>query len=259
MLLPERVVLRTPMPKTLERKNAIKLTLRLISVLMVEFAWATRLFVPDVHSRTRTCCLVWPCCTLPTRQLDFVESLLRLEAKGSHARLLADIAGKLLEEVRVRRRSDIFAAPASLLVLRFGDNKHLRILRRCFQETSKGIPPRAIRATAIVYASYGREEFHRVRRTAAVHLTNPFGLLVRLVLRISKFTQVPDRYKARLIFRRDSVSGRDYLDMRVLLAARLLSLNKRKSVRLWLKTWTGGMKKRNLSAFDKQLLTRLLP
>ena len=109
-----------------------------------------------------------------------------------------------------------------------------------------------------MYASYGREEFHRVRRTAAVLLTNPLALLVRLVLRISKFTEVPDRYKARLIVRRDSVSGREYLDMRVLLAARLLTLNKRKSVRTWLKSWKDSMRKRNVSAFDKNLLARLL-
>jgi hypothetical protein len=121
-----------------------------------------------------------------------------------------------------------------------------------------GIPSQAIRATAIVYASYGNEEFHRVRRTAAVLLTNPLALLVRLVLRISKFTEVPNRYKARLIVRHDSVSGREYLDMRVLLAARLLTLNKRKSVRTWLKSWKDSMRKRNVSAFDKNLLARLL-
>ena len=190
--------------------------------------------------------------------LVFFESLLKLEARGPSAILLARTAEKLLKGVRTRQRATLFAAPASLLVLRFGDRRHLSILRRCFQDAGKGIPSQAIRATAIVYASYGREEFHRVRRTAAVLLTNPLALLVRLVLRISKFTEVPDRYKARLIVRRDSVSGREYLDMRVLLAARLLTLNKRKNVRTWLKNWKDSKRKRNVSAFDKNLLARLL-
>ncbi len=133
------------------------------------------------------------------------------------------------------------------------------ILRRCFQKTSKGIPSDAIRATAVVYASYGRTEFSRVRRAAAVLLVNPLALLVRLVLRISKLAQVPNRYKARLIVRNDSVSGRKYLDMRVLLAARLLALNKRKSVQIWLKNWKTAVKKQGISAFDTNLIGRLLP
>jgi len=110
-----------------------------------------------------------------------------------------------------------------------------------------------------VYASYGRTEFSRVRRAAAVLLVNPLALLVRLVLRISKLAQVPNRYKARLIVRNDSVSGRKYLDMRVLLAARLLALNKRKSVQIWLKNWKTAVKKQGISAFDTNLIGRLLP
>ncbi len=191
--------------------------------------------------------------------LVFVESLLRLEVKGKRARLLARRAERLLDDICARKRPPQFAAPASLLVLRFGDRSHRSILGRCFERANKGIPSQAIRAAAIVYASYGRNEFHHVRRTAGVLLTNPLALLVRLVLRICEFTDVPDRYKARLVVRHDSVSGREYLDMRVLLAACLLALNKKKGVHTWLKAWTDNARKRRISAFDKHLLAHLLP
>lgn len=190
--------------------------------------------------------------------LVFFESLLRLETSGSKARLLLRMAEPALSDIRARKRTALFAAPACLLILRFGDRRHLSILRRCFQENSGRMPSQAIRSTAIVYASYGKEEFGRVRRAAAVLLLNPLATLVRLVLRISKLSQVPDRYKARLIVRRDSVKGRQYLDMRVLLAARLLALNRKNAVRSWLKSWVHGVKKQPVSPFDKRLLDRLL-
>jgi len=191
--------------------------------------------------------------------LVFVESLLRLETKGARAKMLVRTAERLLNAVNTKQRTALLAAPATLLVLRFGNRSHLPILRRCFQKTTKGIPYDAIRATAIVYASYGRTEFYPVRKAAAVLLVNPLALLVRLVLRISKLPQVPARYKARLIVRNDSVRGRKYLDMRVLLAARLLALNKRKNVQIWLKAWKNAAKSQGISAFDKNLIDRLLP
>ena len=62
--------------------------------------------------------------------LVFFESLLRLEARGPSAILLARTAERLLKGVRSRQLATLFAAPASLLVLRFGDHRHLSILRR---------------------------------------------------------------------------------------------------------------------------------
>lgn len=191
--------------------------------------------------------------------LVLIESLLRLEASGANARSILRSAETVIGEISRRKRTALFAAPACLLILRFGDRRQISILRRCFQEDRKGMPSQAIRAAAIVHASYGREEFHRVRRAAAVLLLNPLASMVRLVLRILKLAEVPERYKARLQVRRDSVSGRRYLDMRILLAARLLGLNRRKAVRSWLKSWVDTVKKQGISAFDKRLTGRLLP
>jgi len=97
-----------------------------------------------------------------------------------------------------------------------------------------------------------------VRRSAASLLLNPLGLMVRLVLKIMRFTEVPDRYKVRLNARWDPVSNKYYLDMRMLLAARLLALNRKKAVKLWLKSWALKLRKEKMSAFDRRLLARLI-
>ncbi len=97
-----------------------------------------------------------------------------------------------------------------------------------------------------------------MRRSAAVLLLNPLALMVRLVQRIMHFREVPDRYKARLQAWYDPVNNRNYLDMRTLVAARLLALNRKKLVTLWLKQWALNLGKKRLSAFDKRLLQRLV-
>jgi hypothetical protein len=187
------------------------------------------------------------------------ESLLRMETRGFTARRVLQIAGRVLNEVLSGERAELFAAPACLLILRFGGRRDLSLLRPCFRDRRKALPSGLIRAAATVYAGEGKKEFNDVRRSAAVLLLNPLALMVRLVLRIMKFSEVPDRYKARLHTRRDPVNNKDYLDMRMLVAARLLALNRRKAVRLWLKSWILSLRKQKLSAFDKQMLARLVP
>jgi hypothetical protein len=78
-----------------------------------------------------------------------------------------------------------------------------------------------------------------------------------MVRRLQKLGQVPDRFKARINLRNDSVSGRPYMDMRTYAAARLLTLNRRKAVQVWLKQWVRGSKKKRISAFDRRLLDKL--
>jgi hypothetical protein len=187
------------------------------------------------------------------------ESLLRMETRGFTARRVLQRAETVLEEVLDGRRPELFAAAACLLILRFGSRRDLSLLRPCFRDRRKALPSDLIRAAATVYASEGKNEFNDVRRSAAVLLLNPLALMVRLGLRIMKFSEVPDRYKARLHTRYDPLTNQDYLDMRTLVAARLLALNRRKSIRLWLKSWALSLSKRKLSAFDKRLLARLVP
>ncbi len=190
--------------------------------------------------------------------LIMVESLLRLETSGPRARAILRWASELLREISGQKRSADFAAPACLLILRFSDPRNISSLRRCFQESKAGAPRQAVRAAAIVYASYGRKEFNVVRRAAAMLLINPLASMVKLVQRVMKFEQVPERYKARLMLRRDSVSGRQYIDMRTFLAARLLALNRGKAIRSWLKTWVTNTMRQKISAFDKRLVRSLI-
>jgi hypothetical protein len=119
-------------------------------------------------------------------------------------------------------------------------------------------PSHLIRASAIAYAAYGHKEFTDVRRAAAVILGNPLALMVRMVRRLQRLDQVPKRFKARLSVRRDSVSGKHYVDMRTFVAARLLALNRRKAVHAWLEDWAAQARSGNISSFDKKLLNKLV-
>jgi hypothetical protein len=190
--------------------------------------------------------------------LVLFESLLRIEARGQRARQIAQLALKMIVEITDSKRSVAFAASACLLVLRFGNRSNKLKLRRCFSEQRTTRHPELIRASAIAYSTQGKKEFAVVRKAAAVLLNNPLALMVRMVRRLQKLGQVPDRFKARINLRNDSVSGRLYLDMRTCAAARLLRLNRRKAIHIWLKQWVQGAKKKKISAFDKQLLSNLL-
>jgi len=189
--------------------------------------------------------------------LLLTESLLRLQLRGNRARSILNMAVKALDDVRSMKRHFVFAAPACLLVVRFGDNRGKSRLRRYFEERLTPKPSQLVRASAIAYATYGKNEFATVRRAAAVLLTNPLALMVRMVRRLQKLDHVPVRFKSRLSIRRDPVTGRHYIDMRTLVALRLLALNKRKSVRVWLSDWIRQANRKKISSFDKKLLKGL--
>ena len=191
-------------------------------------------------------------------ELLLFESLLRIEAKGAKARQVAQLALRIVKEIADSRRSAAFAAPTCLLILRFGNRSNKLNLSRYFTEKKTAGHPQLIRASAIAYSTMGKKEFTKVRRAAAILLNNPLALMVRMVKRLQKLNQVPDRFKARISLRYDSVRGRLYMDMRTFAAARLLALNRRKVVRGWLKQWVQGAKKKKISAFDRRLLDRLV-
>lgn len=189
-------------------------------------------------------------------ELLLIESLLRLEARGRRARLIAKLGIEALTEIIDSRKSFVFAAPACLLILRFGDRRSKSQLNRCFRERTKTRPSHLVRASAIAYATYGTREFSEVKRAAAVLLNNPLALMVRMVKRLQTLRQVPDRFKVRLTIRWDSVRGRSYIDMRTYVALGLLALNRRNAIRQWLKQWVKESKKKSLSAFDRRLIRK---
>lgn len=191
-------------------------------------------------------------------ELLLMEVLLRIEARGAKARQIAQLALSMIKEITESKRGAVFAAPACLLILRFGLRTSKLKLARYFSDQRMVRHPQLIRASAIAYSTIGRKQFTRVRRAAATLLNNPLALMVRMVRKLQKLDHVPDRFKARINLRNDSVAGRLYVHMRTYAAARLLALNRRKTVRTWLKQWVQGAKKQRISAFDKRLLDKLI-
>ena len=61
----------------------------------------------------------------------------------------------------------------------------------------------------------------------------------------------------RVTLRKDSVKGRNYLDMRTFVAARLIALNRKKSVRKWLSQWVVTTRNSGVSAFDRRLVEKV--
>lgn len=195
----------------------------------------------------------------PDTNAVLIESLLRLEPSRSETRLLSRAASLLLGSRFVTVGAPECARIAPLLLLRFGGRRSLRTLRTRFDSASALTAPGVIRASAVVYASYGISEFRTVRRAAARLLRSPLAEMVRLIEQILEYREVPLRYKNRMKIHYDSVANRHYIDMRELLAVRLLALNSRFKVQSWIKQEKSNLLLKHLSAYDRQILTSLLP
>jgi hypothetical protein len=187
-----------------------------------------------------------------------VESLLRVEPTLSERSRIRTLVRDLLQ-----RKSGIVGAQdcaevAPLLVLRFGDRRSLPLLKRVIDAESDRWPASVRRAAAVVYTSYGTGEFKVVRRLASRLLHNDLADVVRLVERIMEYEDVPDRYKARLKIRYDSVGHRRFVDMRGILAVRLLILSKNTPVKAWIANKKKQFHKEEISDFDKEILQKLL-
>jgi hypothetical protein len=186
-----------------------------------------------------------------------IESLLRLEVRGSHAKALSGLASDVLNDVASWKKNQFFANPGCLLLIRFAGRRSKRSLGHFFSEGKIARPAQLIRASAIAYSTFGSSEFSEVRKAAAQLLNNPLALMVRMVKRIQALPDVPNRFKNRLTLRFDSVAGKRYLDMRTLVAAKLLKLNKRKTIRAWLRQWGNEAKRKHISKFDRDLIKAL--
>lgn len=189
-------------------------------------------------------------------QFILIESLLRLEVRGSQAKSLSELAANVLTEVASSRKNSFFANPGCLLLVRFAKRKSKRQLRRFFRE-KKVTHAHLIRASAIAYSTHGSSEFNEVRKVAAQLLNNPLALMVRMVKKVQSLNDVPNRFKARLTLRYDPVAGKHYLDMRTFVAARLLKLNRRKAIGDWVRHWAEEARKKHISKFDRDLLETL--
>jgi hypothetical protein len=194
----------------------------------------------------------------PDVNIALVESLLRLEPNTNQRKHVRDLALQLLKIDKSLLGHYECAAVAPLLLLRFGDRRSLPTLRTCFEYKIDRLPPAVIRAAAVVYLSYGPSEFRAVRKLSARLSRNNLSEVIRLIERILDYKEVPGSYKARLAFRRDSLTGKDYFDTRSLLAARLLALNRDRNVNRWLTSKKQELLKSRISSFEKQVIRKLL-
>lgn len=186
------------------------------------------------------------------------ESLLRLEASPAEARRIRAWAVKLLREEPPIIGAQACAETAPLLLLRFGDGRSGRLLEACLERQVDRQTVQVVRACAVVFLSYGSSHFDRVRAVAARVLRNPFGDLVKMVEKIRDYDEVPKRFEPRLHLRRDAVAGGSFLDMRSILQGRLLGLNSKPKVLQWLRQKKRSLLKADLSAYDKNLIRKLL-
>jgi hypothetical protein len=115
-----------------------------------------------------------------------------------------------------------------------------------------------VRAAAFVHASRSAEASREVREVASTVLRNHLSHLVRLIAEIQSYEGVPVRYKSRLSLSTDSVAGRKFVDVRVILTARLLLLSPNAAIREWVADWRARTLTSEISDYDRRLLRRLV-
>jgi len=194
----------------------------------------------------------------PDVNVAIVESLLRLEPSRFDAARIRRLAVDLLSRTSSAPGAEDCAVIAPLLLLRFGDRRSLPLLKRMLEDVERVVSPGVVRSCAIVYTSFGANCFRSMRRSASTLLRNHLSQTVRFVQEIRRYSTVPDRYKARLYVANDSVAGRKYVDMRVMLMARLLLASKSRKVIDWVADWKRKIRSEPVSEFDKRLIKRLL-
>ncbi len=194
----------------------------------------------------------------PDVNAALTEGLLRLEANGFEAGRIRILATGFLSSKKNVSGIGECKTLAPILILRFGDKRSLRLLKRCFNDDKSAISAPLLRAAAVVYSSYGAREFREVRRSASRLMRNHLADVVRLLERIRKYTDVPVRYTARLRPRYDPVARTQYIDIRALLTVRLLRLAKAPRVIRWITDWRTQVLRQGISPYHRRLVKRLL-
>lgn len=194
----------------------------------------------------------------PDVNLALFEVFLRLEPIAATQKKIRAVATEILRGRSKLASLNATAAIAPLAILRFGDRRSLPLLARTFTDKPDDLPSQTVRSAAVVYASYGSDEFAFVKRSAAKIMRHTLTDLVRFVDRVIAYTEVPTRFKPRLELRFDAISGRTYFDMRSVIALRLLSLSKAAAVKKWVRQKTDELAKSRISAFDKRMIQRLM-
>jgi len=186
------------------------------------------------------------------------EGLLKLEPAKNEAARIRKIASDLLREKYRFPGWQRCALVAPLLVLRFGDRRSLPLLNRHVTNLDKTPHPAIAKAALAVYVSYGIEEYRVAEAEASLLRDNYLAYFLRMVRACMDYDDVPERFKVRRAPNYDPVSGNKRVDMRKLLALRLLTLNNKKSVRKWVDDARHWMMQQEVSQYDKMLVENLL-
>jgi hypothetical protein len=183
----------------------------------------------------------------------FGEELLRIEPKTRTDKAL--MRRFALDALAGEKKAPLPGDVAPLLVLRFCDKRSVSRLRSMLQSE-----PRAetARARAFVLASYGHKHRQEVIDLAKQTLHGPLGIVASVLL---EFEAAPNpkrlgRLNRRLSLRFDAAHGRQFVDMRSILQARLMCANptaEASVVQHVASTWSAPA----VSRFEIQLLTTL--
>jgi hypothetical protein len=114
------------------------------------------------------------------------------------------------------------------------------------------------RSAALVLAGYGRAELEYVRTVAAESWGDDLALVMKILRRVRGLEGVSGRVRQRMQLVFDPVRGREYLDMRAVVAARLLNLSDADRVRQAIQAQVKAWRKR-CSEFERNMLRRLFP
>lgn len=191
----------------------------------------------------------------PDVNLILFESLVRLEPKQPEVDSILEFSMPFLAQ-RALPGARECAAIVPLILLRYGKAKALdRLLSASSQ---KGDSIWLKRAAAIVYGGRGVSHLARLDRRSGTSFSGDLLSVTRLMHKLARATDVPDRMKARLSgLRRDSLTQQFYIDMRAVATARLIALSSSQRVKTWLRAWMGALLPK-LTSFDAQMLSRLL-
>ena len=186
------------------------------------------------------------------------EGLLRVEAGHPDVPRIRRAAGELLRGRRHFPGSEACAALAPLLILRFGDRRSLRTLRRAVTSLAT-LHPAVGKAAAVVYASYGHTEYQEVVAAASRLRDNYLSDFLSMLDLALTYQSVPKRFLTRRDAIFDPISRRRRFDIRRLLVLRLLRLNEGAAVGQWLHNAKVWMLKQDVSMFDKNLVRKMFP
>lgn len=195
----------------------------------------------------------------PDVNYQLLESLLKVSPDDIARRRLLKLGTDLVKGIRTFRGATQARPLGPLMILRFGDGRSIKPLFKLLDTHGQKLPQELMRSVCAVVGGCKLVGFTAVQTAASTLLRNHLSEFVRLVLKVRDFSTVPGRFKSRVRLDRDSITGSVYVDMRALLAARILGLSTHKAVRAWLAATKKDHLSKPISKFEVSLVNRLWP